>query len=119
MGDLTAHFSKKEFACPCCGRDDIDKKFVERLESARRLAGVAFRINSGVRCLEHNKRVGGVDSSAHVLGVAADIKVSTSHRRFKIRDALLGAGFTRFGSAKNFIHVDCDETKDQEVEWMY
>ena len=34
-------------------------------------------------------------------------------------EALIGAGFTRIGVAKTFIHVDCDMELPQEVMWMY
>ena len=32
MGDLTRNFSRSEFACPCCGRADVDMRLVEALQ---------------------------------------------------------------------------------------
>lgn len=43
------------------------------LEYIRDLYGSAIRVNSGYRCSELNKRVGGVSNSAHLFGRAADI----------------------------------------------
>ena len=56
-----ANFWKKnEFACHClCGRDDIHPHLVQLADDVRRKIGVAMTCNSGVRCEEHNKNVGG------------------------------------------------------------
>ncbi len=116
---LSEHFNSKEFACPCCGKDDIKQVFVNMLEEARVKANRAFNINSGVRCIKHNAEVGGVDSSAHVNGFACDIKVTSSADRYAIHRALIDVGFTRFGLAKTFIHVDCAPDKPHKTEWIY
>ena len=46
------------------------------LEEVRKLLGRPILINSAYRSLEVNKAVGGKPTSQHVLGCAADIKVS-------------------------------------------
>ena len=43
------------------------------LQPLRDIYGKPIRINSGYRCPELNKAVGGVPNSQHVLGEAADI----------------------------------------------
>ena len=43
------------------------------LEQIRSLLGYPIHVNSGFRCVELNKAVGGVPDSAHVSGFAADI----------------------------------------------
>ncbi len=43
------------------------------LDWARRLYGGPIRVNSGFRSPEVNRAVGGVESSAHMKGLAADI----------------------------------------------
>ena len=83
------------------------------------IAGIPFKINSGFRTPEHNEKVGGAESSSHLRGHAADIHVSSSTYRYEILSALLEAGFTRIGIAKNFIHVDNDPIKTQNVIWTY
>jgi len=122
-------FARKEFECNCgCGVSNPQKKMVERLDRARDRAGIPFPIQSGSRCAEYNSSpgVGGVDSSAHLaendnglVSYAADITVYGSRNRYKIQEALLSVGFTRFGIGDRFIHVDIDPTKDPEVTWLY
>ncbi|WMC09494.1 D-Ala-D-Ala carboxypeptidase family metallohydrolase [Oceanimonas pelagia] len=115
------YFKREEFACPHCGENHIEQGFVQRLDKARAAAGVPFVINSGYRCKIHNADVGGVESSAHRVGLAADIKTPNSVVRFKILKALLDEGFTRIGvyseGAGDFIHVDADPRKPAEVCW--
>lgn len=113
------HFTPDEFKCPCCGRVHMGEGFMDRLESARRVAGVPFRINSGWRCESHNKAVGGSATSSHLLGLAADIACADSRTRWQIVTALIGMGFKRIGVADSFIHVDSDPAKAAEVIWTY
>lgn len=112
------HFKEKEFACKCgCGRNKMSHVFLNMLDNARDIAGIPFVINSGYRCQEYNKRIGGVKGSAHTHGVAADIKVSDNRARYLILTALLKAGFNRIGVYSSFIHVDCDVSKTNDVVW--
>jgi len=113
------YFKKEEFACPCCGKNEIKDEFLEKLDEAREIAGVPFVITSGYRCSKHNKEVGGSPTSSHLKGLAADIKTTSSKQRYKILNALLKVGFKRVGIGQNFIHVDLDTEKVQEVAWDY
>lgn len=113
------YFKIEEFACSCCGKNEIDPQFVKKLDDARRLARIPFIITSGYRCEKHNKEVGGSPNSSHLKGIAADIKCTSSAERYKILFALDLAGFKRFGIAKDFIHCDMDNDKPQEVIWVY
>ena len=94
------------------------RDFMIRLENARELAGIPFRISSGFRCAKHNKFVGGVADSAHVRGLAADILTSGSLERHTILNAVLKV-FPRVGVDKNFIHVDFDLTKPNPSLFLY
>ena len=76
MGDLSAHFSKSEFACHCCGQMKIDNALIVALEHLRALAGSPIVVHDGYRCPEHNQEVGGVSNSEHTRGMAADISIS-------------------------------------------
>lgn len=49
------------------------KKLIEFLNPLREAWGSAIRINSGYRCPELNKAVGGVPTSAHQTGNACDM----------------------------------------------
>jgi uncharacterized protein YcbK (DUF882 family) len=116
----TNYFDHGEFACRCgCGTNIIDGELVSRLNMARGIARIPFRVTSGCRCETHNRDVGGVDSSAHVLGYAADIAVRGSRERYAVLAALIAAGFKRIGIAHDFVHADIDPGKNKPVIWRY
>ena len=78
MSNLSDNFNRSEFACSCgCGFDTVDIELIKLLESIRTHFGKAVNINSGCRCPEHNAREGGVKTSQHLLGRAADIFIMT------------------------------------------
>jgi uncharacterized protein YcbK (DUF882 family) len=75
MGDLSAHFSKAELACRCCGELSIEQGLIDALEQLRSLAGTEVLIHDGYRCPPHNQEVGGVTDSEHTRGLAADVGI--------------------------------------------
>lgn len=98
---------------------NMDLDFLAKLDNAREIAGIPFRINSAFRTPEHNKEVGGKPNSSHLRGLAVDISSTDSRTRFIVLDALIKAGFNRIGVAKSFIHVDDDKDKSERVVWVY
>ena len=103
--------------CSCgCGMK-LDNCFLERVDEARELAGVPFKVNSGARCLDYNRTVGSKDTSTHVIGKAMDIAYEDELDVARIVHALSRVGFTRIGlnSDKKFIHVDKDPEKPDVV----
>lgn len=124
------YFTEKELKCRCgCGLNKVRASSLERLNHAREFAGEPFSIgpnNRACSCREHNKAIGGSDTSSHIAseeeGIeckAFDLDAEDSRKRFVIIEALIRAGFTRIGIAKTFIHVDDDESKSPEVIWLY
>lgn len=114
------YFTWEEFDSPDLEKSGymyMDRDFVERLDIARGIAGVPFVINSGYRTHNHNIRVGGSKNSSHKKGLACDISTPDSRTKFLAVRALLEVGFTRIGIYDNFVHVDDDEEKIQEVIW--
>lgn len=122
---LTRNFNEDELRCPCCGFIIVIMPFVERLQQARDIAMIPFPIESWCRCILHNAEVGGKPDSSHPKGCATDIIVrwgggrSQNATRWIIWDALKQVGFTRFGIAKNTIHVDDDPVKPPFRIWTY
>ena len=114
------HFESYEFDCPSLPNSGInmDNSFLQMLDDARGIAGIPFKITSGYRSVSHNKSVGGVQNSSHLIGKAADIAVGSGKERYIIINALIKAGFRRLGVAKTFIHCDNDETKNNSI-WTY
>jgi len=134
MGDLSPHFSRLEFACPCCGVDAVSPNLVETLERMRaalnrRRAGSVeqgLTIVSGCRCSSHNAAEGGVLGSAHLTDLAAreyceaaDLAAPASRDRYQLLRAALDVGITRIGIGRTFVHVDVDPAAAQEVLWLY
>lgn len=115
------YFSQTDFAKadPPCSIHDMDQGFLEQLDMARELAGIPFCVNSAYRSLDHEYKKGRDGSSSHVKGLAIDISAKGSRQRHLILEGLRKAGFKRIGIGKNFIHVDCDPDKDQNVTWHY
>ena len=97
----------------------MDKEFLMKLDYARGIAGIPFKINSGYRTEERNKLVGGRYGSSHKKGLAVDIGYYGSRERYLILESLLKIGITRIGIAKTYIHCDVDKSKDADVVWLY
>ena len=114
-------------ACPCCGQINIDPGFLSKIDEARGDAGVPFHINSGCRCVGHDRslHMGEVAAgaynatSSHIKGLALDIRAKSDEARYRIVKSLLKCGFRRMGIANTFIHVDDDPDKPQDVCWLY
>ena len=112
MGDLSKHFSKNEFQCPCCGKlpcnEDLER-LVHMLEHVRAKFQRPMIITSGYRCPDHNRRVGGVPHSYHTQCKAADIACEDGVVRMDLVRSALGCGVSRIGIYKTFIHLDIGE----------
>lgn len=115
------YFNYKEFDSPDepgSGKK-MSEELLHMLDAARKKFGKPIKINSGYRSEAHNKKVGGVESSSHLKGLAADISCTNSVDRFNLYDVLREVGFKRIGVARSFIHVDIDKDKSSKVFWVY
>lgn len=117
MGDLSEHFSRNEFACKDCGRVLVTDALVQALEDLRALAGLPVVIDDGYRCPEHNLEVGGVSSSQHCKGNAADLRIPPLGLQEMYELALQVEAFENGGIGvydDGFIHVD---VRDEQARW--
>ena len=119
------YFSLSEFDCPSLPNSgkNMDINFLYKLEHARELAAIPFKITSGYRTKEYNEDLlkrgyKASKNSSHLFGLAADIAVGSGKERYIILNALIRAGFKRIGVAKGFIHCDTDDSKPDSV-WTY
>jgi len=113
------NFSREEFACNCCGANDIKDELIDRLQIVREMYGKPMRINSGHRCEQANRAAGSRSTSSHVIGEAADIGCTNSSERDKLV-GYLRTQFQRMGIHKQFIHVDISDIKKASpVLWVY
>lgn len=104
---ISAHFHRAEFACNYgCGFDTVDVNTLDVLEAVRTHFNALVGINSGCRCPDHNRRVGGEPNSQHTLGRATDIRVQCVEPS-DVYDWLAASFPTAsLGRYQTFTHVD-------------
>jgi len=110
---LTKNFNKSEFDCNCgC---EMPK---EVLMEVQKLACQLQHIRDFVRkpLIKHNKSVGGVSNSQHILGKAADIQIKDldPSEVYKTIDNLTEHGHILqggLGKYNTFTHYDIRKTK--------
>lgn len=119
MGDLSAHFDRREFRCKGHGvaghtahDTAVSGHLVAHLERLRAIVGRPLPIVSGHRCGWWNRRVGGARRSRHLLGDGADIPLGYATVAQAER-----AGFTGIGRRGVWaVHVD---VRPQRARWSY
>lgn len=123
---LTKNFTKREFksrdGAPM--PDDVltnIKELASNLQVLRDFLGEPIRINSAYRSPEHNKAIGGVKNSQHILGRAADIKVKDIETKdlYLIIDSLILDGKMKDGGLglyDTFVHYD---VRGSKARWDY
>ena len=75
LSNVTGHFRVSEFRCKCGGTHNmlISDELVQKLEELRSKLGCSkIVVNSGYRCSEHDRKVGGSGLGQHTTGKAAD-----------------------------------------------
>ena len=121
---LTNNFSKSEFECKSGEEMPLDvlenvKLLAIQLQKIRDYVGKPIRINSAYRSEAHNQAIGGVKTSQHILGKAADITIDTftpdqvvSIIENMLTNEMLGGFYIGgLGSYNSFTHVDIREKK--------
>lgn len=77
--DEIRYFRRAEFRCQCRGKycsgfpAEPVEETVRLADEIRRRAGVPLKVNSGVRCKQHNADAGGIWNSLHLTGQAIDL----------------------------------------------
>jgi len=103
---LTNNFTTDELKCPCCGNCEMGHTFMDNLQELREWCSFPFKINSGWRCVEHNKKVSSNSRGQHTTGQACDVAVDNRYRRAKLLHGALKMGtFKDIAVAKTFIHL--------------
>lgn len=123
---LTDNFQKWEFDSKDGARmpKEVFSNVLElavNLQVLRDLICVPININSGYRSPEHNKAVGGVSSSQHLTGKAADIRVDTltPEQLYSYISDLIESGDMKEGGLGLYnwgVHYDIRGTK---ARWDY
>jgi len=109
---IAYNFNLQEFECPCCKRVMLHSDLLKKLVRLRQKIHEPLIINSGYRCPEENKKAGGVPTSYHLFGMAADVTAKLT----SITDLLqyaIDIGFYGIGRYENFLHLDVRPTKSR------
>lgn len=114
---LSPNFQIREFACKHCQKVKLRHlpELADRLQALRAHYAKPVRINSGYRCPEHNKAIGGVPHSYHVQGMAVDVHVGGSADQVPPGDVAAYArtlGWGGVGRYSNFTHLDLGTRRD-------
>jgi len=129
---MTKNFSLKEFQCKgsCSDCDNCEMpqevyeniiKLSQQLQILRDYTGRPITINSAYRSPEHNAKIGGVKTSQHLLGKAADITIQSLKPAevYRIIEDLIEMGEMLQGGLglyDTFVHYDIRKTK---ARWNY
>ena len=126
---LTHNFSKSEFECKSGEDMPLDvlenvKLLAIQLQKIREYVGKPIRINSAYRSEAHNEAIGGVKTSQHILGKAADITIDTftpdevvSIIENMLTNEMLGGFYIGgLGSYNTFTHIDI---RDKKARWNF
>ena len=89
LGEMTASSHKEVYNIPSHEAIANLKRLTKWLEVLRMRAGTPIGINSGYRSPQLNKRIGGVPTSNHLTGCAADIRVENMEQLIRYAAILL------------------------------
>lgn len=129
---ISKHFKYSEFTksdtatrlhinnatCDWDVRDNIKALVEDILQPLRNAWGGPLYINSGYRCPELNKAVGGVPTSQHVKGQAADVGCTDpiSLARLAVR---LGLDFDQMIVYPSFVHFSYKKEGENRRQVLY
>lgn len=119
---MTPHFSDAELACKHCGRQEMQRDFMDRVERLRVTVGFPLPVTSAYRCPEYNARVSSTGlTGPHTTGRAIDLGVDRE-RAYRVLAAALQLGFTGIGIQQKgysrFIHLD-SIAEGRPTVWSY
>ncbi len=132
MGTISRNFSYHEFEASGISKskgivNKIDSDDVRNairalvlnvLQPLRDHWGAPLQINSGFRCLELNRAVGGVPTSQHLKGEAADVACSEPHKLASLA-LRLKLPFDQIILYPAFVHFSYRNNGQQRGEILY
>lgn len=92
-------------------------EILDKLVELSKRFGKPLKFSSSFRTQSQNLNCGGSPTSSHLKGLAFDIICTNSSDRYALIKSIIDCGIMRFGVYKNFIHVDFDASKSQNVTW--
>ena len=111
------YFELSEFNCQHTGNNEMKPEFLEKLDALRHVCAFPFVITSGYRDPSHPIEAAKEIPGTHAQGIAADVRVVSSNKRFRLVKEALALGFTGIGVDPSFIHLDIRASSP--VIWTY
>ena len=111
------YFNIEDFDCKQTGENDMNPRFLRRLDVLRQRCGFPFIVVSGFRSVLHTVETRKNAPGQHTKGIASDIRVRNGYERMMIVKNALAMGFTGVGVGRNIVHLD-DRTSTP-VMWVY
>ena len=111
------YFELSEFNCQHTGNNEMKPEFLEKLDALRHVCAFPFVITSGYRDPSHPIEAVKEIPGTHAQGIAADVRVVSSNKRFRLVKEALALGFTGIGVDPSFIHLDIRASSP--VIWTY
>lgn len=99
-------------------RDNIVALVENVLEPLREAWGGPLFINSGYRCKELNEKVGGVETSQHCKGQAADVGVTDPYALAKLVQKM-GLEYDQMGIYASFVHLSYKKDGENRKQVFY
>ena len=132
MGSLSRNFDWKEFEKSDTAsrlhinnaiidwevRDNIKALVENLLQPLRDTWGGPLFINSGYRCPELNKEVGGAKTSQHVKGMAADVGVTDPYALAKLVKRM-GLVYDQMIVYPSFVHFSYRDEGENRMQLLY
>ena len=143
---LSEHFDTAESQCKCgCGfgadPELVPRSIVDDVETVRQIVDRPVVVSSWHRCPARNAQERGVRNSAHLRGIAVDMRVHGGRERAEILIASVLMRLVRLGRldletarailfelmdesaglgvASSFIHIDRDLVLPRPMAWTY
>ena len=114
------NFTASEFNCSHCGKNEIESKFMDRLQGLRSAYNKSMHISSGYRCPQHPIEIVKAQPGPHTTGLACDVAVegADAHRLLGLALQLgfKGIGVQQKGQGR-FLHLDL--VSDYGRLWSY
>ena len=109
------YFDREEFRCTCEGKHcngfpvEMNPRVISLLDKVRGHFGAAGIVSSGVRCEKRNAIIGGIEQSRHLLGKAADFRISgrSAAEVLAYVKTLPGVRYT-YAIDSAYVHVDVE-----------
>jgi len=109
------NFSKGEFDCKETGENQMQPRFMAKLQRLRIKYGKPMKITSGYRSENHSIERRKLAPGTHAQGIACDI-YATGPDKYRLVKMAIEMGFNGIGVGKSFIHID---TADRKAIWGY